>query len=793
MDAQVAVGGWTFHSPFTGVDEICETDTYIYYRSSGSLFRVDKETSELEIMDMSNYLNDSGMTGVYADPSGKNVIVAYESGSMDRVYDDGRIVNMSDIKDATITGSRKINDVAFGNDNIYVATDFGIVTFDKNKNEVRESMFTPKAVAIVFAIGNHIGVKIDGQMMFASQADKLTKFDKLKFLGGYTTKMGWRSIKSSGDRYALFSYQNGNNVNIYKFEIDVENNKIASWTIKDPNSSAVGKGFSTTIGVNSSGAYACNGKYVVCLDKDGNVTYENIPENIGNVVSYKYKGNTMWAGNDSGVSCYDITGEGTATQVSGPFSGSDLTIKGIHAMHVGASGKIYLYNLGEQMTFGISAPSPKRSKVVVIDNGKFRDVSGVDVKKEHSIGDSKTAPYFVNYNYRVFEDPTDPDAYYIGTNYEGAYRIKDGKQTHKYYAEYTPLGYQYGKWSANVSQPIVDKWGNLWLYSYEEKDENEPRFFVLPAEHRMDEVAPMEAWKSYIVKGYPEDKRDAFGYLCSNSNYIVFAPGRYNQGIIIFDTKGTASINDDTHHLFTSYINQDGKAVSFNHITAITDDARGRIWIGTDNGVFEISDIKKSTGNTLNVNQLKVPRNDGTNLADYLLDTQIVSSIAVDSSDRKWISTIGSGVYLVSETGNEIISHYTSDNSILPNNTIYAVACDPNSSKVYFGTSEGLVEYNSTSSPGSASYDDVYAYPNPVRPDYTGWITVAGLMDDSLVKISDTAGNVLHQGRSNGGMFTWDGCNASGERVKTGVYYVFASQNADGSASACVTKIMVIN
>jgi flagellar hook assembly protein FlgD len=86
----------------------------------------------------------------------------------------------------------------------------------------------------------------------------------------------------------------------------------------------------------------------------------------------------------------------------------------------------------------------------------------------------------------------------------------------------------------------------------------------------------------------------------------------------------------------------------------------------------------------------------------------------------------------------------------------------------------------------------VYAFPNPVRPDYTGWITVTGLMDNSLVKIADAAGNVFYQGTSEGGMVTWDGCNSAGERVKTGVYYVFASKADDTKTSGVVTKIMVI-
>lgn len=80
-----------------------------------------------------------------------------------------------------------------------------------------------------------------------------------------------------------------------------------------------------------------------------------------------------------------------------------------------------------------------------------------------------------------------------------------------------------------------------------------------------------------------------------------------------------------------------------------------------------------------------------------------------------------------------------------------------------------------------------------MRPDYTGWITIAGLKDNSLVKIADIAGNVFFQGRSEGGMITWDGCNSAGERVRTGVYFVFASENNDGNSSGAVAKIMVVN
>ena len=79
-----------------------------------------------------------------------------------------------------------------------------------------------------------------------------------------------------------------------------------------------------------------------------------------------------------------------------------------------------------------------------------------------------------------------------------------------------------------------------------------------------------------------------------------------------------------------------------------------------------------------------------------------------------------------------------------------------------------------------------------MRPDYSGHITVAGLMDNSLVKITDSMGNLVYSGRSTGGMFVWDGLNSEGSRVNTGVYYVFASQNENSKSSGCVTKILVV-
>lgn len=151
-----------------------------------------------------------------------------------------------------------------------------------------------------------------------------------------------------------------------------------------------------------------------------------------------------------------------------------------------------------------------------------------------------------------------------------------------------------------------------------------------------------------------------------------------------------------------------------------------------------------------------------------------------------------SGLYLVSADGSEILEHFNTDNSPLPSNFVYSVSVDPQSACVYVGTEAGIFIYNGTSSPAAEDYGQVKVTPNPVRPDYSGWITISGLMENSLVKIADTAGNVICTGRSEGGNFSWDGCDSTGRRVRTGVYYVLASQNQQGN-SGIVAKFMVVN
>lgn len=796
MWGQLAVGSWSLYSPYIRVERMVETREYVYYVSEGALTRVDKAYGEVQSLNVATLLNDGDVTGLYVDRDGKSILITYGSANMDRIYDDGRVVNISDIKDAVMTLPRTINWVDFSADSFYVGTDFGLVVYDSNRNEVRRTVYTPSKVEFTVAVGDYVGVSLGKEIYFGKNDNTITSWEKFKALSGDNGGYAWTGLKGVGDSWIYATNYYGNTYHLHKITLDLDAGTFNTVEVKEYGTNSNGSNFNMMLDVCRDGVYACNNKGAYIISHNGEESYAaGIVRTTDRLMSYFSDSAKAWSSDSEGVKLVDVASGNVELTTAKP---SELTVSNASGMHVGASGKVYVYNLGEHLGMSLSVDNRTHSYVNVVEpGGRFTDVSATDVEISNSSSrpNNPTAPYHVAYNFRMFEDPSDPDAYYIGSMFEGCYRIKDGKQTHKYDKDNCPVTPFAGGWAYPLAVPVVDRAGNLWIYQYADQNASTAnRIHYLPASKRLSTDVGASDWISRPVPGMKGDYRDGFAVACKYSDYVVMFPGRYNSQMVVINTKGTEASADDVIVTVNEYVDQDSRSISTLHRYCAVEDKKGRLWVGSESGVYEVTDISKVTSSTLRVNHLKVPRNDGTGLADYLLDGQVVTDMAVDSSNRKWIAT-PSGVYYVSENGDEILEHYTTDNSMLPDNMVYSVACDPASNSVFFGTAQGVVEFNSTTSPGRDDYSEVIAYPNPVRPDYTGWITIKGLMDDSLVKISDAHGNVFHQGRSNGGMYVWDGCNSSGQRVQTGVYYVYASQSSGdgGTSSAVVTKIMVVN
>ena len=252
-------------------------------------------------------------------------------------------------------------------------------------------------------------------------------------------------------------------------------------------------------------------------------------------------------------------------------------------------------------------------------------------------------------------------------------------------------------------------------------------------------------------------------------------------------------IDQDAIIAYEEIVNQDGTKLTMKEgIRCVAEDLKHNIWVGTCVGpvVLESSEIE-SGGNTFT--QIKVPRNDGTNYADYLLAGIDISSIAIDGANRKWFGTKSNGVYLISADNLTQLQHFTADNSSLLSNYIHSIAINPTTGEVFFGTENGLCSYvsDATETNTEMTKDNVWAYPNPVSPDYTGPITITGLSYNADVKILASNGAIVNEGRSNGGTYIWDGCDQKGRRVASGVYMVATATSSGEKGTVC--KIAILN
>jgi hypothetical protein len=219
----------------------------------------------------------------------------------------------------------------------------------------------------------------------------------------------------------------------------------------------------------------------------------------------------------------------------------------------------------------------------------------------------------------------------------------------------------------------------------------------------------------------------------------------------------------------------------------LAEDLNGTVWAGTDNGPISFSSAAQMGEGRCN----RIISTDQYGLGYYLMEGQRVKTIAVDGGNRKWMGTEGGGVYIVDNSGeNLIVENFTTANSQLISDNIISIAINNKTGEVFIGTDRGLVSYMSDAIEGLPNYSKVYAYPNPVKPANNSHVIITGLMTDSNVKITDIAGNLVNQGTSLGGQYTWNCTNLTGSIVKSGIYLVFAA--TPSGDQGVVTKIMVI-
>jgi ligand-binding sensor domain-containing protein len=268
-----------------------------------------------------------------------------------------------------------------------------------------------------------------------------------------------------------------------------------------------------------------------------------------------------------------------------------------------------------------------------------------------------------------------------------------------------------------------------------------------------------------------------------NQKWIIVPRGK---GILVYNDNNTLDNPfDDRIKLLNTNPNNGGLHDA--HILSLAVDRNGQVWVGTIKGVavFYSPENVFSADVNIEAQQIYVEEE---GISQYLLESEEVSCIAVDGANNKWFGTNNSGVFYMSEDGTKQIYHFTEENSPLLSNNIFDISIDNESGEVFFGTEKGIVSFRNVATKASETSEKAKVFPNPVKESYNGPIAIKNLTEDANVKITDISSNVVFEGFAEGGQIIWNGTNLNGDRVSTGVYLVFIT-NEDGSQTM-VSKIL---
>ncbi len=373
---------------------------------------------------------------------------------------------------------------------------------------------------------------------------------------------------------------------------------------------------------------------------------------------------------------------------------------------------------------------------------------------------------------RVVPHPTEIGTLFACSFHGGMVYLKDNVPQELWNAENSGLeslsflGPNYV--SIRVRDALVDDSGNLWSLTA----------FV---QNGLKKRSPSGQWTSYDLSEVVLDYAAESGY----SNMEL-----YDDKIIFFGGLNSALIGVDISQSPPQMKRLIGGEFGLpsDDIRSVRLDKDNRLWVGTREGIAVLYAPNRFFEPETQLRSIVVE--DGGNLRE-LLSGQLITDIEIDGNNQKWVSTATSGVFLLSPDGTEILQHFTKENSPLPTSSVKTIGIDNATGKVYLGTLNGMVVFQGDAYAESEELLEINVFPNPVRPNFTGNLVIRGLQQDSRVKITDIAGNLVYDTTSEGGSISWNLRSFSGQRVRSGVYLIFASSK-DGLDSA-VKKVMIVN
>lgn len=815
----MAAAEWTLFNSFDeGIQNVFDTQDRTYFLVQAQtyvpstadngdklffLYCLDKKTDEFMPYNIMNFLSGSLIRNANYNAVKKYLMLVYDDMTIDLLYDNGDVHTVFALRDFSNTAGKEVNSISFDPDSslAYLATNFGFLSINDEKYEIAESHIYDRSVEYIVRSGGLLILISDGKLYTDNADSNHLDFADFK-------EPEWSRGQESMNAYRLSS-----DMALVSFRME-NLPKIHLVTFPEgggaPSVVFVGNYAEKSVVENSLGLFLSRPYHVTLFDRSsGKIISYDRDEEDRNILSGSWDmKDYFFAKSREGFYSKRLDGDNLWTRTRQIFSpNSPAAFRSDNLKYVPQFGMMVASHGISQNFSNHNNPNPLQLSAL---RGSDWTEYGLPYH------DASQSTRLVN-PCGFAQDPDNPDIFYFGSVLNGImrYNIRDfSSMLHMTRVDDNPsmeghvtVAPNHATWgnAMMMLNPSFDTYGNL-LFTHLNTDSSDAEkytaeLWMWTPEMRRASQSP-ETFQPFIklnLEGVYSNKISlAIPMKSSGARNLVpvFFIQRYNSPFVVYDHNGTPEdVSDDRQVAvpLTDMKDSDGKLEGYHYIyCALEDPETGLVWVGTDNGIFTFDPRVQFTEKG-SVIRIKVSRNDGTSLADYLLSGAAVSNIAIDGDGRKWFSLNGGGLVCTSADGRTILQEITSGNSMLPSDNVYAACYNPDNNSMMIATSAGLCEMKLNGNAPDSVKTSVYAYPNPVRPDYFGYVTITGLEDDAIVKITDAAGNLVRElGPAANGQVQWDACNARLDRVASGVYFVLASSGAGGGGFSEVSKILVV-
>lgn len=751
-----SIGTWRDHFPYGNVVDLCiGGDKRVYCAATNSVFAFDAGSNEMERINKTNALSDVGIASIELDPATKTIVVGYKNGNLD--FLNGRkAVNMPDIKLSGQEGDKTIYDIRPYNGWLYLSTGFGVVVVDPSRLEVRSTFYL--GTGGVAARINDIAFNNDSIYVAVGNGIKKASAND-PFLADVTRWRDVQGLPGTGTVKDIEFFQN------YMIISQAAEDRDVVW--RRPLSSTVWEEFASFADLRFNRLWT-DGKWL-CLAGQGayQVYHFDFGQNINTVVHNGNiaNANMMIVHPDFGF----MAGDQQNGMMWTKFSGEQLNIKpgGPSMINV---RKLNAYNDNLWVAPGgatgfwgnfyntFNIPAFVDDEWAMVPNDR-------EAQSENLVIDFMSAAI----------DPKDQKHVYLGSWQDGLVEVYDKRVVNIFNSTNSTLQTSGFDWSpiwTGVGGTSFDLDGIFWC-------SNTYTSRCIQARDRSGtfysfNFAPTITAANVITE-----------IVATREGYVwALVPTR---GILAFNyNKTLGNTGDDSFKLLTDVEGFGG--LPNKDVQCMEEDLDGEMWVGTQQGLTVFyNQAAIFTEQNYDAEQILITQ-DGN--VQKLLETESITAIKIDGSNRKWIGTQNSGVYLFSDDGLRQVYHFTVENSPLPSNNIYDIAINQRNGEVFIATEQGMVAFFSTATNFDLEMKSIRAFPNPVLPDYDGNITIDGLAYDTVVKITDLQGNLVFETTSEGGRAVWDGKTINGDKPASGVYLVLAATK-DGKTDN-TTKLTIV-